>query len=76
MKYFWLATLHQNKKKQVPCYLQYVRSQYVEWTESLDSSLERKLQVALLEDVAEDVVQLHSDANVLALFQEVRGLNS
>ena len=48
----------------------------MEWTESLDPSLERKLQVALLEDVAEDVVQLHSDANVLALFQEVRGLNS
>lgn len=37
----------------------------------MDPYLERKLQTTLLEDAGEDVVQLHSEANVLALFQEV-----
>jgi hypothetical protein len=39
--------------------------------ESLDSFLEKRLHVTLLEVVAEDVVQLHSDADVLAIFKEV-----
>jgi hypothetical protein len=51
--------------------MQYVQSQYIEWMESLDSFLEKRLHVTLLEVVAEDVVQLHSDADVLAIFKEV-----
>lgn len=46
----------------------------MEWMETLDSNLEKQVQVALLEYVGDDVVQLCSDARVLALFKEVKPL--
>jgi hypothetical protein len=52
-------------------WLQYVQSQYVEWTQSFDPYLEKRLQTTLLMDVGDDVIHLHSEPNILALFQEV-----
>lgn len=57
-------------------FVQYVQGQYAEWMETLDSNLEKQVQMALLEFVGEDVVQLRSDPHVLALFKEVGGFSS
>ncbi|CAK9199554.1 unnamed protein product [Sphagnum troendelagicum] len=55
---------------------QYVQSQYVEWTQSFDPYLEKRLQTTLLIDVGDDVIHLHSEPNILALFQEAHYWNA
>lgn len=52
-------------------WLQYVQSQYAEWTQSFDPYLEKRLQTTLLMDIGDDVIHLRSEPNILALFQEV-----